>query len=217
VLRTPKRREVLPDVLDRRELARLLAAAERDEVWEKQLRGRRERPAAARALRLWRAAPRRAARARLRRRRPRTPVDPHEEGQGRPPAGRSNPSRARTALPRLPLLPRRRPTTGGVCWSTGRQAAALDHDLQPDLPPVRPGRRRHDRQAGHPHTLRHVFASELLRAGANLRQIQELLGHKHLDSTQRYTRITARELRGAVKRLEFARGACRSPVANRRS
>jgi integrase/recombinase XerC len=54
-----------------------------------------------------------------------------------------------------------------------------------------------------PHTLRHVFASELLRSGANLRQIQELLGHKHLDSTQRYTRVTAHELRGAVKRLRF--------------
>ena len=54
-----------------------------------------------------------------------------------------------------------------------------------------------------PHTLRHVFASELLRAGANLRQVQELLGHKHLDSTQRYTRVTAHELRGAIKRLEF--------------
>ncbi len=53
------------------------------------------------------------------------------------------------------------------------------------------------------HTVRHVFASELLRAGANLRQIQELLGHKHLHSTQRYTRITAHELRGAVKRLRF--------------
>jgi site-specific recombinase XerD len=61
-----------------------------------------------------------------------------------------------------------------------------------------------------PHTLRHVFASELLRAGANLRQIQELLGHKHLDSTQRYTRVTGHELRGAVKRLRFPAGQARA-------
>jgi len=54
-----------------------------------------------------------------------------------------------------------------------------------------------------PHTLRHVFASELLHAGANLRQIRELLGHKHLDSTQRYTRVNAHELRGAIKRLRW--------------
>jgi hypothetical protein len=66
-----------------------------------------------------------------------------------------------------------------------------------------------------PHTLRHVFASELLRAGANLRQIQELLGHKHLDATQRDTRVTAHELRGAVKRLQFRHAALRdrTPVA----
>jgi integrase/recombinase XerC len=43
VLRTPKKREALPDVLDRRELARLLEATERDDVWERQRPGRRER------------------------------------------------------------------------------------------------------------------------------------------------------------------------------
>ena len=48
-----------------------------------------------------------------------------------------------------------------------------------------------------------MFASELLHAGANLRQIQDLLGHKHLESTQRYTRVNARELGGAIKRLRW--------------
>jgi len=43
VLRTTKKREALPDVLDRRELARLLEAAERDDVWQRGYAGKRER------------------------------------------------------------------------------------------------------------------------------------------------------------------------------
>ena len=43
VLRTPKKREALPDVLDRRELTRLIEATERDDVWQRQRPGRRER------------------------------------------------------------------------------------------------------------------------------------------------------------------------------
>ena len=203
VLRTPKKREALPDVLDRRELARLLQATELNDVWKRNHDGKRERDRLLLAL---------FAYAGLRRSEL-LGLDWQDVDLERRllKVRRAKGGRQRV----VPIHPALEPLF--VDYLKVRA-----HDPEPALFVGVQGRRlsqtiltqtflRYARAAGvtqrkrvTPHTLRHVFASELLRAGANLRQIQELLGHKHLDSTQRYTRVTAHELRGAVKRLRFA-------------
>jgi site-specific recombinase XerD len=201
-LRTPKKREALPDVLTMGELERLLIQPGRDELWERHFPGKPERDRLLLALMAY-AGLRRSELLGL-------DWDDVDLSRRLLRVRKAKGGRQRTIPIHPALAPlfaeyygTRVPLTEEAVF-VGVQGNRLHYtQLGQTFRHYVNAAGVNERKRVTPHTLRHVFASELLHAGANLRQIQELLGHKHLDSTQRYTRVNAHELRGAIKRLRW--------------
>jgi integrase/recombinase XerD len=87
------------------------------------------------------------------------------------------------------------PITTKVVWDVCKKAAQQAR-LQKDV---------------HPHTLRHCFATHLLEAGADLRTIQMLLGHRDLEETTIYLHLSERHLSATASPLDSLKLKDRSP------
>jgi integrase/recombinase XerD len=88
-----------------------------------------------------------------------------------------------------------RPITTKVVWNACRNAA----------------KRAGIKKRVHPHTLRHCFATHLLEAGADLRSIQILLGHRDLKETIKYLHLSKRHLQATPSPLDSLQLKDRSP------
>lgn len=197
---SPKSSRPLPDVLDMEEVERLLGLPEtetpfglRDRALLESLYATGMRVAEASALSL-------------------TDID-WRAGEARIVSGKGSKERivllgrfALTALrqyvevARPQLLSRRKDTLAPVAeavWINSRGTRLSAHAIYMKV-------LEYSRQAGidknvTPHTLRHSFATHMLQNGADLRVVQELLGHRALSSTQIYTRVGVAHLKGVYE------------------